>query len=173
MDVRFERLNAPTAEVAEYFTRWENDPRLSHLIRLHKDQASLDKTITVTVRDLEEWLGRKQIYLIYMQDQLVGEVEFQIDPKHLYKKDISTAWVGILIGEEPARGKGVGYLALQFLENEIQQLGVHRLELGVFEFNTNAIKLYERMGYREIGRISDFTYWQGRRWADIRMEKFI
>lgn len=173
MDVRFERLTEPTAEIAEYFDRWENDPQLKHLIRVSKDQVSLDKRITITVKDLEEWLSRKQMYLIYLQDQLVGDVEFQIDPKHLYKKDISTAWVAILIGEETARGKGIGYLAFQYLENEIKGLEIRRLELGVFEFNTNAIKLYEKMGYREIGRIPDFTFWQGKMWADIRMEKFI
>jgi hypothetical protein len=27
------------------------------------------------------------------------------------------------------------------------------------------------MGYREFGRIDDFTYWRGRMWQDIRMEK--
>jgi hypothetical protein len=29
------------------------------------------------------------------------------------------------------------------------------------------------MGYREIGRIDDFTYWQGKMWQDIRMEKYL
>lgn len=173
MDVRFERLTKPTAEIAGYFNKWENDPRLIHLIRVNRDQESLEKTITVTVKDLEEWLGRKQIYLIYLQNQVVGEIEFQIDPKHLYKNDVSTAWVAIMIGEESARGKGIGYIALQYLEREIQALGLRRMELGVFEFNTNAIKLYQRLGYREIGRIPDFTFWQGKLWADIRMEKII
>ena len=56
---------------------------------------------------------------------------------------------------------------------EIKEQGLHRIELGVFEFNTNAIKLYQRAGYKEIGRIPEFTYHQGRMWQDIRMEKFI
>lgn len=173
MNLELRKLIEPSAEIAEYFNRWENDPRLTHLIRVHRDQASLDKVITVTKKDLAEWLARKQIYLIYLENQLVGEVEFQVDPKHLYIKGINSAWVAILIGEEAARGKGIGYRALQFLENEVRQLDLRRMELGVFEFNTNAIKLYERLGFQEIGRIPDFTYWQGKRWADIRMEKHI
>ena len=48
-----------------------------------------------------------------------------------------------------------------------------RIELGTFEFNTNAIKLYERMGYQEIARINGFTYWKDKMWQDIRMEKYI
>lgn len=173
MDVEFRKLTQPNAEIAECFNRWENDPRLIHLIRVNQDQESLDKRITVTVKDLEERINRKQIYLIYLQDQLVGQVDFQVNPRHLYKKDISTAWIGIMIGEEAARGKGIGYLALQYVEQEIRAQGLQRLELGVFEFNTNAFKLYQRMGYREIGRIPDFTFWQGSYWDDIRMEKFI
>jgi RimJ/RimL family protein N-acetyltransferase len=47
------------------------------------------------------------------------------------------------------------------------------MELGVFEFNTHAIKLYEKTGFQEIGRIPDFTFWQGRMWQDIRMEKYV
>jgi RimJ/RimL family protein N-acetyltransferase len=173
MDVEFRKLTQPTAEIAECLSKWENDPQLIHLIRVNQDQASLDKRMTVTVEVLEEWLARKQIYLIYVMDQLVGEVEFQINPKLLYKKDINTAWIGIMIGEEIARGKGIGYLALQYVEKEIHAHGLQRIELGVFEFNTNAIKLYQRMGYQEIGRIPNFTFWQGKLWADIRMEKFI
>jgi RimJ/RimL family protein N-acetyltransferase len=173
MDVEFRKLTQPTAEIAECLTRWENDPHLVHLIRWNKDQDSLDKRITVTIQDLENQLRRKQIYLIYMRDQLVGEVEFDVDPRHLYKKDILTAWIGLMIGEEFARGKGIGYHALQYVEKEIRAHGLQRIELGVFEFNTNAIKLYERTGYQEIGRIPNFTYWQARYWDDIRMEKFI
>ena len=37
----------------------------------------------------------------------------------------------------------------------------------------NAIKLYQKAGYTEIGRIKDFVYWQGRLWQDIRMEKYL
>jgi RimJ/RimL family protein N-acetyltransferase len=173
MDVEFRKLTQPTAEIAEVLNRWENDPRLIHLTRWNKDQDSLDKRITMTIQDLEEHLLHKQIYLIYVRDQLVGEVDFQIDPGHLYKKELRTAWIGLMIGEEFARGKGIGHLALQYVEKEIHAHGLQRIELGVFEFNTNAIKLYERMGYQEIGRIPNFTFWQGKLWDDIRMEKFI
>lgn len=173
MDVEFRKLTVPAAEIAECFNRWENDPRLIHLIRPNQDQASLEKWITVTVKDLEERLERKQIHLIYLQDQLVGEVEFHVDPKQLYRKEISTAWIGILIGEEVARGRGIGFLALEYVEKEIQAQGLHRMELGVFEYNTNAIKLYRRAGYQEIGRVPDFTYWDGKLWQDIRMEKLM
>ncbi|WP_342710115.1 GNAT family protein [Lentibacillus persicus] len=55
----------------------------------------------------------------------------------------------------------------------MKKAGNQRIELGVFEFNKPAYKLYQKLGYREIGRIHQFTYWQGSMWSDIRMEKYV
>ena len=173
MELNFKRLIEPTAEIAQTLERWENDPALVPLVSVNKDQRSLDARRSVSVEELEERISHQDVYLIYLQDHLVGEMDYQIDPPHLYKKETGTAWIGILIGEEIARGKGVGYQALQHLEQEIKSRGLKRIELGVFEFNTNAIRLYEKLGYQEIARIDNFTFWQGKLWQDIRMEKYL
>jgi RimJ/RimL family protein N-acetyltransferase len=173
MDLKFVKLTQPTDEIAECFSKWENDPHLIPLSRPNQDQADLDRREIVTAQDLEQRLVHTHLYLIYLHGQLVGEMDYQVDPRHLYKKEMPTAWIGIVIGEEIARGKGIGYHAIQYLENEIKAQGLQRIELGVFEFNTNAIRLYQKAGYQEIGRIPEFTYWQGKMWQDIRLEKFI
>jgi len=173
MQIKFKKLVEPTDEIAACFNRWENDAALIPLIRPNKDQQALEARELVTATDLEQRLEHHQMYLIYLEDQLVGEMDFQIDPKHLLKKEAGTAWIGIILGEEAARGKGIGLPALNYMESEIQQHGLKRIELGVFEFNTNAIKLYQKAGYREIGRIPDFTYWRDKLWQDIRMEKYV
>ena len=173
MVIRFEKLTQPTPEIAEYFDQWESDPSLIPLIRLNSNQEALEIREHVTVQKLEERLEHHQIYLIHLEDQLVGEMDYQVDPKHLVKKEPRTAWIGIVIGEESARGRGIGGPALQFLEEQIKEQGLGRIELGVFEFNTPAIRLYQKLGYREITRIDDFTYWDGKMWQDIRMEKYL
>ncbi len=173
MDIKFKKLIKPTGEIAECFNRWENDPILIPFIRPNRDQQALEARETIAPEDLEQRLEHHQMYLIYLDGQLVGTMDYQIDPKHLFKKESGTAWIGIVIGEEIARGKGIGQQAMQYLEKEIRKQGLRRIELGVFEFNTNAIKLYKKAGYKEIGRIPDFTYWQGKMWGDIRMEKYI
>ena len=173
MDVQYRKLTEPTADVAERFTRWENDPALIPFIRPNPDREALDARKIVTIDVLKQRLEHHQMYLIYLDNQLVGEIEYQVDPRYLFKKEPGTAWIGILIGEEVARGKGIGQLALLYLENEIKHHDLKRIELGVFEFNTNAIKLYQKAGFQEIGRIPDFTFWQGKMWEDIRMEKYI
>lgn len=173
MNLQFEELVVSTPEIAESFNRWENDPALIPLIRPNPDKEALLRREPVTVFKLAERLMHDHIYLIRLDGKLVGEMEYQVDPQHLYKKEPGTAWIGIVIGERSARRKGVGFHAIRFLEDEIKQAGLKRIELGVFEFNTNAIKLYKRMGYNEIARIDDFTFWDDKMWQDIRMEKYL
>gem|GEM_PF-263278 len=173
LDILFTKLTEPTAEMAEAFNRWENNPLLIPFMRPNRNQEDLDRREAVTVDDLAERIKHHQIFLIHLQGQLIGEMNYMVDPRHLYKKITETAWIGINIGEEIGRGKGVGYLAMQYLEEQIKLQGLKRIELGVFEFNTNAIKLYKQSGYMEIGRVDGFTYWQNKMWQDIRMEKYI
>ena len=173
MDITFKELATPTPKIATVMDKWENDPELIPFIRPNPTEEDLAKQHPVTVEFLQERLEYNHIYLIYTDGQLVGEVSFQIDPGHLYKKEPGTAWVGINIGEKSARGKGIGAQAMLFLEEQAKGRGLKRMELGVFEFNIRAIQLYTKLGYREIVRIDNFTFWQGKMWQDIRMEKYM
>ena len=173
MHISFIKLTTPIPEIATILNQWANDPTLIPLIRPSSNKEELEEQVFVTVESLRKRLEHLAIYLIYAEGQLVGEINFQIDPEYLYKKETGTAWIGIVIGEISARGRGVGTQAMGYLEEQIQQQGLKRIELGVFEFNTNAINLYKNMGYQEIGRIDDFTFWQGSMWQDIRLEKYL
>jgi len=173
MDVTFRQLTTPSIKIAESFQKWENDPALIPVIRPNKDKDTLESRDVVTIKDLEKRLEHHHMYLIYLEDQLIGEMDYQIDPKHLLKKEPGTAWIGIVIGEEIGRGKGVGRLAITYLEEQIKLQCLKRVELGVFEFNEPAIRLYKRCGYQEFARLENFTYWQGKMWQDIRMEKYV
>lgn len=173
MKTKFIKLTEPTQEIVEVFNQWENNPDLIPLTRPNQDKAALERRDTMTVDDLKQRLEYHRTYLIYLDDQLIGEMNYMVDPEHLYKKESGTAWIGITIGEPVGRGKGIGYQAIQFLEEEIKKDGLNRVELGVFEFNTQARNLYEKLDYKEIGRIENFTYWADKMWFDIRMEKYL
>ena len=55
---------------------------------------------------------------------------------------------GIFIGEEAARGKGIGTRAGRLMiEYAFQELHLHRLYLRVFADNTQAIASYEKAGF--------------------------
>ncbi|MEN8171934.1 MAG: GNAT family N-acetyltransferase [Chloroflexota bacterium] len=173
MNTTFKKLTKPTPEIAAAFNKWANDPTLVPRIRPNRSKDELEQPFSVTVESLVKRLEHVQTYLIYADGQLVGEMNFQIDPSYLFKEETGTAWIGIVIGESYGRGIGVGVQAMSYLEERIQEQGLKRIELGVFEFNAYAIKLYQKLGYQEIGRIDNFTYWDGRLWQDIRMEKYL
>ena len=173
MDIQFTKLTEPKSEIIALLNKWENDPLLVHLIRPHPNAESLARTENVTEENLAKRLEHNHTYLIQVDGQLIGEMNFQIDPAHLYKKEKGTAWIGINIGEKSGRGKGVGVIAIKYLEEQAKAMGLKRVELGVFEFNLPAVKLYTKLGYKEIVRIDNFTYWQDRMWQDIRMEKYL
>lgn len=173
MNLMFTKLIEPNDVVLNAINRWDNDPDLIHLIRPTKNKEEQGQRWYMTLDDLRNRLESNHIYLIYLNDKLVGEMNYMVDPGHLYKTESGTAWIGITIGESDGRGKGIGYKAIQYLENEIKKQGLKRIELGVFEFNNQAFKLYQQLGYQEIGRISEFTYWNHKMWSDIRMEKYL
>lgn len=173
MTVQFIKLIDPTPSLVEAFNRWDNDPALIPLIRPNQNKQELERREEMTLDALTKRLENHHIYLIYLDDQLIGEMNYMVDPDHLYKKEPGTAWIGITIGESIGRGKGIGHKAFQYLEEQIKKQGLERIELGVFEFNEQAQRLYQKLGYKEIGRIANFTYWQGKMWDDIRMEKYV
>ncbi|MRX74303.1 GNAT family N-acetyltransferase [Bacillus lacus] len=173
MTIEFIQLTQPSTAIVEVLNRWENDPTLKPLIRPHQNKSELECHKKLTMDELSKQLNTHHIYLIYLHDELIGEMNYVIDPVHIYKKEVGTAWIGITIGESKGRGKGIGYLAIQFLEEQIKNEGLNRIELGVFEYNKQAQKLYQKLGYKEICRIDNFTYWNDKMWSDIRMEKYV
>jgi RimJ/RimL family protein N-acetyltransferase len=83
--------------------------------------------------------------------EIVGTIEIR-----KYEKEVNTGRVGrFLIGEESARGKGIGSAAL----SEIVRLGFDELKydkicLGVFDFNSSAIACYKKIGF-QIDRLTE------------------
>ncbi|MEH7087081.1 GNAT family N-acetyltransferase [Neobacillus drentensis] len=173
MTTTFIKLTQPTSNIVEVFNRWENDPALIPLTRPNQNQSELDRRDNMSLEDLTKRMEEHHIYLIYLDDQLIGEMNYVVDPPYLFKKEPGTAWLGITIGETIGQGKGIGYAAIQYLEEQVKKQGLKRIELGVFEFNQQAQKLYQKLGYQEIGRIDNFTFWEGKMWTDIRMEKYV
>ncbi|MGE6752824.1 GNAT family N-acetyltransferase [Rossellomorea sp. NPDC071047] len=173
MTIHFTKVIEPNPIIVNALNRWENNPQLVPFIRPNKNKMELEQQLQITIEEFKNRLDTQHFYLIFSDDKLVGEMNYMVDPNHLHKRAPGTAWIGITIGEENGRGKGIGFKAIQHLEKEVKKQGLSRIELGVFEFNTRAYKLYQQLGYQEIARIADFTYWNDSMWSDIRMEKYL
>jgi RimJ/RimL family protein N-acetyltransferase len=161
-------------EIIEAKNRWENDPKINHFTTPNFEEEPLKKrTFETTYIEnvMREEAGYSYDYLVFDDELLIGECNIMIDPNHLEKKVPGTGWVGLLIGEEKYRGKGIGRTIMEFLELECKNLDLVRIELGVFEFNKGALKLYEKMGYVQFAELDNFTFYNGKWHKDIRLEK--
>ncbi len=62
----------------------------------------------------------------------------------------------ILIAEERYRNKGMGKLIInELLKIGFEELDLHRIDLGVFDFNNSAIKCYKNCGFKTEGLLRD------------------
>ncbi len=62
----------------------------------------------------------------------------------------------VLVGDLSSRGKGLGQaIVKQVAEKAFNQLGMHRLAVGVIDSNHKAIRCYENCGFQYEGRYRD------------------
>ena len=172
MDLTYKLLETPTEQELDLLQKWRNNPKIKYLTSVNKNQEELSQVIPQS-RIIEEYTKKvgSTKYLILLNGQAIGEVNYQWNFKHLIKNQDKTAWVGIMIGQTSARRKGIGVQAMRFVEKQIVKAGGNRIELGVWEFNKPAHQLYLKIGYNEFARIPNFTFWNGQLWDNIQMEK--
>jgi len=71
----------------------------------------------------------------------------------------------ILIGPS-GQGRGLGTEATRLIVGYgIEEIGLHRISLGVYAFNPRAQRAYEKAGFVVEGRLRDELYWDGE-WVD-------
>jgi RimJ/RimL family protein N-acetyltransferase len=80
------------------------------------------------------------------------------------------AELGIMIGEKDFWSRGYGADALMtLLRFAFDNINLHRLKLGVCEFNERAQACCRRCGFLEEGRFREEVYKDGRYWDVVRM----
>ncbi len=82
-----------------------------------------------------------------------------------------TAEFGITIGNPGERGQGYGTEATRLLlDYAFTVLGVHNVWLDTLAYNIAAIRAYEKVGFREIGRRRGARALAGRRYDVVLMD---
>lgn len=109
----------------------------------------------------------KLIYSVLEKKEkiIIGHCQVLID-----KKNNSARFGKILIGNTTFRGKGFGQqLIKELLKISFVELKLHRIDLGVFEFNTNAIRVYEKSGFIKEGLLRDYRKVGDKYWSLLNM----
>lgn len=109
-------------------------------------------TYPLNERQLEEYLqfpemnpSRRRIWRVI--ETGTGTVIGHVELNNIYDHDRKADLCRVLIGP-PWRGKGFGkQMVMKVLEYGFETLGLHRIQLGVFDFNISAIRCYEGCGF--------------------------
>jgi ribosomal protein S18 acetylase RimI-like enzyme len=102
-----------------------------------------------TVEFLKDGFEKGEIYLCVNNDTILGFM--RIDPQGTFSK---FPLLRVIAVNEKHRNQGIGKAMIEFYE----LMGFeesNKVFLLVSEFNTDAKRLYERLGYTEVGKIPD------------------
>lgn len=139
-------------EVA-YFARYQNGPmREDEVDRFFQARALGPEALSMAIH-------------VRADDRLIGTCAFsQLDGDH------GSALYHITIGEKDAWGHGYGTEATELmLDHAFGALRLHRVALGVFEFNERAIRAYAACGFVIEGRAREAIFRGGRWWDELSM----
>lgn len=76
----------------------------------------------------------------------------------------------VLVGKGHLRGKGVGQQMIQeILKIAFKELNLHRVSLGVYDFNTAAIACYEKVGFQKEGLLREVAKFEDVYWSSWEM----
>ncbi len=132
----FKRVNELAKQVHEIHVNWNPDLFLSVDEVLPKD----------TFKDL---IQNKQIFIAKLENKIVGYVTFSIkekeNPSMRYRKQLNIEAICV---DEDCRGNGIGTSLLEYIRKLGKEQGCTDVYLTVNQENENAIKVYEKFGFK-------------------------
>jgi diamine N-acetyltransferase len=106
--------------------------------------------------------------VIYNDNEIVGYLMYGLDEK----KD--SYWIHIMMIDEKYQGKGYAKESFQKLLSEIKKdKNVHKMILAVNKENTNAVKIYENLGFKFNGQRFDENKWAVKVYQKLLNEEYI
>ena len=138
-------LSPINTDDVEIFTQWLNDIEVTQYLQLHFQNISISSE-----KEVVEKLAKSHNYVIVdlKEDKPIGVCGFS-SINNIYR----TAEVGIFIGDKTFHNKGYGTEALSLLiDYAYQSLNLYNIMLFVYEDNQRAIKCYENIGFKEMGK---------------------
>lgn len=142
---------------------WIKDRDFQHLF-LMRGEPTLEGHYGYFERVLKD--STQRIYAILAENRHVGNCGLK---NLLPSGNGGELW--IYIGGSSMRGKGIGKYATELLLHEgFEVLGLEMIYVHVADFNTAALRLYEKLGFKEVPMIDDSNEWSDRGFKIIRME---
>lgn len=95
-------------------------------------------------------------YLYSARSRSDGRIIGHGEIGHIDRRNLNAELMRILVGPPDLRGKGYGQtIVSELVRIGFGKLGLHRLDLKVFDFNHSAIRCYERTGFIHEGTLRE------------------
>ena len=153
------RLRAIEREDLPRFVRWFNDPEV---------RENLDIFLPMSLGEEEKWyesvLGQDPVERPFAIDFQEEDNWVHIGSCGLFSfnQRAHHASLGISIGEKNYWNQGIGTDAVQtILRHAFETLNLNRVHLHVHESNHRAIRVYQKIGFMEEGRLRDDHFAHG------------
>lgn len=95
-------------------------------------------------KDLIENLDRLSTIVYIENDRVVGYLSYVIKKRHTKKLDVDQ-----LVVKDGLRGKGIGKKLMAEVKKIATDNDCDRIELNCWNFNKNALAMYEHIGYKK------------------------
>ena len=132
----FKEVNKLAKQVHDLHVKWRPDLFLS-----------IDEVISI--EEFEKMIQNKEIIIAKIQDEIVGYTTFNIKEKDKqgfrYKKQLQ---IDAICVNEKNRGNGIGKELLEYVKKYAKENGCTDIYLTVNKENKNAIKVYEKFGFK-------------------------
>ncbi|MGJ9459836.1 GNAT family N-acetyltransferase [Oceanobacillus sp. CF4.6] len=129
----------------------------------------------LTVNQLEKYIENANCdnsdTLVYkVIDKETEAVIGHISLGKIDRKNRSARIGKVLVGNENVRGKGIGeQMIKEILQIAFDDLCLHRISLGVYDFNVPAISCYEKVGFVKEGLLRDAAKNGDEYWSSYEM----
>ena len=158
------RLEPLTTAVLDDYVRGLQDPEVIRLTGTHATFARDD--VATWLRTRQDHHDRADWAIVRAQDgAFLGEaVISDLDP------DNASASYRIWLNGQDVFGRGYGTEATRLVvDYALDEVGLHRLSLEVYDHNPRARRVYEKCGFQAEGRLRDALMWEGRRYDTLLM----
>ena len=124
----------------------------------------------ITNEQLKNYLNKKNRIIYKVIDKNSKEVIGHAELNNINYKSKNARICRVLIGDKKYRNKGYGTQTMNALiKIGFDELKLHRIDLGVFDFNKSAIKCYQKCGFEIEGLLKENILIKGKYWSTYNM----
>lgn len=119
-------------------------------------KAYMDEAYKIETLEKELQTPDSYFYFLKKDNQIVGYLKLNINKAQSEIIQENSLEIERIYIRKEFKRQGFGKQLIKHAENIASEFGKSSIWLGVWEFNPNAIKFYEQMGFKEVGSHSFF-----------------